>query len=97
MDDCGMEDPVPIVMEIGEMNLKYMDVFDKANTETYGSPTPTEVSLTVENKLFIVILGHDLYDVKQLLEQIKDKDINIYTYGEVLPAHVYPELKSMRI
>ena len=94
MKDWGMEELLPIVLEVGEINLKCMALLDKANTETYGNPEPTEVSLTVEKGPFIVISGHDLYDLKQLLEQTKDKGINIYTHGEMLPAHAYPELKK---
>ena len=94
MDDWGMEELLPIVMEVGEINLKCMALLDKANTETYGNPVPSEVSLTVENGPFIVISGHDLYDLKQLLEQTEGKGINIYTHGEMLPAHAYPELKK---
>ncbi|MBQ8558468.1 MAG: hydroxylamine reductase [Tyzzerella sp.] len=94
MDDWGMEELLPIVMEVGEVNLKCMALLDKANTETYGNPVPTEVSLEVEKGPFIVISGHDLYDLKQLLEQTKDTGINIYTHGEMLPAHAYPELKK---
>ncbi|MFR6157410.1 MAG: hydroxylamine reductase, partial [Coprococcus sp.] len=81
-------------MEVGEVNLKCMALLDKANTETYGTPEPTTVPLTVEKGPFIVVTGHDLYDLKQLLEQTKDKGINIYTHGEMLPAHAYPELKK---
>lgn len=94
MDDWGMDELLPIVLEVGEMNLKCMALLDKANTETYGTPTPTEVSLTVEKGPFILISGHDLYDLKQLLEQTKDKGINIYTHGEMLPAHAYPKFKK---
>lgn len=94
MKDWGMEELLPIVLEVGEINLKCMALLDKANTETYGNPEPTEVSLTVEKGPFIVISGHDLYDLKQLLKQTKDKGINIYTHGEMLPAHAYPELKK---
>lgn len=94
MDDWGMEELLPIVMEVGEINLKCMALLDKANTETYGNPVPSEVSLTVEKGPFIVISGHDLYDLKQLLEQTEGKGINIYTHGEMLPAHAYPELKK---
>lgn len=92
MKDWGMNELLPLVMEVGEVNLKCMALLDKANTETYGNPTPVEVSLTVEKGPFIVISGHDLYDLKQLLEQTKGKGINIYTHGEMLPAHAYPEL-----
>ena len=71
-----------------------MKLLDKANTETYGNPIPVEVPLTIEKGPFIVITGHDLVDLKLLLEQTKDKGINIYTHGEMLPAHGYPELKK---
>ena len=94
MDDWGMDELLPIVLEVGEINLKCMALLDKANTETYGNPIPTEVSLTVEKGPFIVISGHDLYDLKQLLEQTEGKGINIYTHGEMLPAHAYPKLKK---
>ena len=71
-----------------------MELLDEANTNSYGNPVPTEVTLTVEKFPFFVITGHDLYDLKQLLEQTKDKGINVYTHGEMLPAHGYPELKK---
>lgn len=94
MKEWGMDELLPIVMQTGEINLKCMALLDKANTETYGNPKPTNVTLTVEKGPFIVISGHDLYDLKQLLEQTKDKGVNIYTHGEMLPAHAYPELKK---
>ena len=71
-----------------------MELLDRANTESYGMPEPTKVSLKIEKDPFIVITGHDLKDIKLLLEQTKDKGINIYTHGEMLPAHAYPELKK---
>lgn len=92
--DWGMEELLPVVMEVGEVNLKCMELLDRANTETFGTPAPTEVTLNVEKGPFIVISGHDLYDLKQLLEQTEGKGINIYTHGEMLPAHAYPELKK---
>ena len=92
--DWGMAELLPVVLEVGEVNLKCMELLDRANTQTYGSPASTQVSLTVEKGPFIVISGHDLYDLKQLLEQTKDLGINIYTHGEMLPAHAYPELKK---
>ena len=92
--DMGMEELLPVVLKVGEINLACMALLDEANTKTYGNPVPTEVPLTVEKGPFIVITGHDLYDLKQLLEQTKDKGINIYTHGEMLPAHGYPELKK---
>ena len=93
-EDWGMEELLPIVLEVGEVNLKCMAMLDMANTETFGHPQPTTVSLTVEKGPFIVITGHDLYDLKLLLEQTEGKGINIYTHGEMLPAHAYPELKK---
>ena len=90
----GMNELLPIVMEVGRFNLTCMELLDRANTETFGDPVPVSVSLTVEKGPFIVVTGHDLEDIKQLLEQTKDKGINIYTHGEMLPAHAYPELKK---
>ncbi len=83
-----------MAMETGQVNLTVMQLLEKANTETYGIPVPTTVPLTVEKGPFIVISGHDLYDLQLLLEQTKDKGINIYTHGEMLPAHAYPKLKA---
>ena len=71
-----------------------MELLDKANTEQFGTPVPTKVPLTVEKGPFIVISGHDLHDLKLLLEQTEGKGISIYTHGEMLPAHAYPELKK---
>ena len=93
-EDWGMDELLPIVMEVGEKNLQCMALLDKANTETYGTPTPATVPLTVEKGPFIVITGHDLHDLKLLLEQTAGKGVNIYTHGEMLPAHGYPELKK---
>ena len=93
-DDWGQEQLLPIVLEVGEVNLRCMALLDQANTETYGHPEPASVSLTVEKGPFIVVTGHDLYDLKLLLEQTAGKGINIYTHGEMLPAHAYPELKK---
>lgn len=92
--DWGMNELLPIVMEVGRFNLTCMELLDRANTETFGDPVPVSVSLTVEKGPFIVVTGHDLEDIKQLLEQTKDMDVNIYTHGEMLPAHAYPELKK---
>ena len=93
-EDQGMEELLPVVMEVGEKNLTCMALLDKANTETYGTPVPVTVPLTVEKGPFIVISGHDLHDLKLLLEQTQGKGINVYTHGEMLPAHGYPELKK---
>ena len=93
-EDWGMAELLPIVMEVGSVNLKCMELLDRANTETYGTPVPTTVPLTIEKGPFIVITGHDLKDLQLLLEQTAGKGINIYTHGEMLPAHGYPKLKA---
>lgn len=92
--ELGMEELLPVVLEVGAVNLKCMELLDRANTETFGTPVPTKVPLTIEKGPFIVITGHDLYDLKLLLEQTEGKGINIYTHGEMLPAHAYPLLKK---
>ena len=94
MKDWGMDKLLPIVLEVGKVNLRCMELLDQANTTTYGTPVPTTVPLTIEEGPFIIITGHDLKDLQLLLEQTKDKGINIYTHGEMLPAHAYPELKK---
>ncbi len=93
-EELGMDGLLPVVMEVGEKNLNCMALLDKANTESYGTPAPVSVPLSVEKGPFIVISGHDLHDLKLLLEQTEGKGINIYTHGEMLPAHAYPELKK---
>ena len=94
MKDWGMDKLLPIVLEVGKVNLRCMELLDQANTTTYGTPVPTTVPLTIEKGPFIIITGHDLKDLQLLLEQTKDKGISIYTHGEMLPAHAYPELKK---
>lgn len=90
----SVEEWLELLMEFGRVNLKCMALLDLANTSTYGHPVPVRVTTNVEKGPFIVITGHDLLDLKQLLEQTEGKGINIYTHGEMLPAHGYPELKK---
>ena len=90
----SIETLLPTVLKVGEINLRCMALLDKANTNSYGMPEPTEVTLTIEKGPFIVVTGHDLKDLQLLLEQTEGKGINIYTHGEMLPAHAYPELKK---
>ena len=92
--DYGMEELLPIVLEVGEVNLSCMALLDKANTTTYGTPEPTKVSLNIEKGPFIVVTGHDLRDLELLLKQTEGTGVSIYTHGEMLPAHAYPELKK---
>lgn len=92
--DLAMDALLPIVLEAGKVNLSCMALLDEANTTTYGTPAPTTVPLTIEKDPFIVITGHDLKDLELLLQQTEGKGINIYTHGEMLPAHAYPQLKK---
>lgn len=92
--ELPMEALLPAVLKVGEINLSCMALLDRANTESFGTPAPATVPLTVEKGPFIVITGHDLYDLKLLLEQTEGKGISIYTHGEMLPAHAYPLLKK---
>lgn len=93
-EDHSVEGWLELLMEFGNINLKCMALLDEANTSTYGHPVPVKVTTNVEKGPFIVITGHDLLDLKQLLEQTDGKGINIYTHGEMLPAHGYPELNK---
>ena len=92
--DLELDRLIEVAMEVGEKNLKCMELLDKANTSSYGTPTPVKVPLTIEKGPFIVITGHDLKDLEVLLKQTEGKGINIYTHGEMLPCHAYPELKK---
>jgi hydroxylamine reductase len=85
---------LPVAMQVGQINLKVMELLDGANTGAYGTPVPTPVTQTIESGPFIVISGHDLHDLKLLLEQTEGTGVNVYTHGEMLPAHGYPELKK---
>lgn len=93
-ENHSIEEWLELIMEFGRVNLKCMALLDEANTSTYGHPVPTKVMTDVGKGPFIVVTGHDLLDLKQLLEQTEGKGINIYTHGEMLPAHSYPELKK---
>ena len=92
--DGTIESLLPTVLKVGEANLTCMAMLDAANTGTYGTPKPVSVPLKVEKGPFIVVTGHDLKDLELLLKQTEGKGINIYTHGEMLPAHAYPELKK---
>jgi len=98
MAEIGKEHSVDewlgLLMEFGGVNLKCMALLDAANTGAYGNPVPAQVPLTIEKGPFIVISGHDLHDLKMLLEQTDGTGVNVYTHGEMLPAHGYPELKK---
>jgi len=90
----SVEEWLDLIMEFGNINLKCMELLDTANTESFGNPVPTRVNTDIKKGPFIVISGHDLGDLQQLLEQTEGKGINIYTHSEMLPAHGYPGLKK---
>ncbi len=89
-----IEEWLALIMEFGKINLKCMEQLDKANTESFGTPVPTKVNTDIKKGPFIVVSGHDLHDLVMLLKQTEGMGINIYTHGEMLPAHGYPELKK---
>ena len=89
-----IEEWLALIMEFGQVNLKCMEMLDRANTESFGMPVPARVNTDIKKGPFIVVSGHDLRDLSLLLEQTKDKGINVYTHSEMLPAHGYPELKK---
>lgn len=93
-DSLTADDYVALIMEFGKANLKCMETLDAANTGSYGHPVPTKVFLGVKKGPAILVSGHDLKDLKMLLEQTEGKGISIYTHGEMLPCHAYPELKK---
>lgn len=93
-EDHTTDELIGLLMEFGQINLKAMALLHKANTETYGTPTPTPVTMTIEKGPFVVISGHDLHDLEQLLQQTEGTGVAVYTHGEMLPSHSYPNLKK---
>lgn len=93
-DDLQVNDLVALVLEFGQANLICMQILDEAHTETFGHPVPSTVFWGKKKGPAIIVSGHDLPDIKELLEQTKDKGVNVYTHGEMLPAHGYPELNK---
>ncbi len=83
-------------LKTGEINLKAMELLDAANTDTYGHPEPTQVRITPVKGKCIVVSGHDLKDLEELLKQTEGKGINVYTHGEMLPCNAYPGLKKYK-
>ncbi|OQY31023.1 MAG: hydroxylamine reductase [Spirochaetaceae bacterium 4572_59] len=93
-DSLTVDDLVALTLETGEKGVSVMAVLDKANTETYGNPEITEVNIGVSDKPGILISGHDLKDMEELLEQTKGTGVDVYTHGEMLPANYYPSFKK---
>ncbi len=92
--DLTLQDWVSLVLKCGTINLRAMELLDAGNTGTYGHPVPTKVLLGVKKGKAIAVSGHDLQDLDKILRQSAGKDINVYTHGEMLPCHGYPELKK---
>ncbi len=88
------DDYVGLVMKCGEINLRTMELLDAGNTGTYGHPVPTRVPLGQKKGKAILVSGHDLKDLDAILKQTAGKGITVYTHGEMLPCHGYPELKK---
>ena len=93
-DSLTADDLVALTLETGRRGAGAMALLDAANTGAYGNPEPTQVSLGVRPGPGILISGHDLRDLKELLEQTEGTGINVYTHGEMLPANAYPKLKA---
>ena len=93
-DDLGIEDWVKMALRCGEAAYKAMELLDAGNTSTYGHPVPTKVPLGYKKGKAILVSGHDLKDLEELLKQTEGKGINIYTHGEMLATHGYPKLKK---
>lgn len=93
-DELGANELVALVLRTGEMGVEAMRLLDEANTNTYGHPEPTQVALGVRPGPGILISGHDLRDLDELLQQTEGTGINIYTHGEMLPANAYPAFKK---
>ncbi|HCD72494.1 hydroxylamine reductase [Thermovirga lienii] len=93
-DSFELDELVSRTLEAGKWNIRVMELLDKANTGGYGDPVPTKVRITPVKGKAILVSGHDLKDLELLLKQTEGKGINIYTHGEMLPCHGYPELKK---
>lgn len=92
--DIATDDWLGLVLKCGEMNFRAMELLDAANTGTYGHPAPTSVPLGHKKGKAILVSGHDLKDLEELLKQSQGKGVYVYTHGEMLPTHGYPELKK---
>ncbi|GAA0737317.1 hydroxylamine reductase [Clostridium oceanicum] len=93
-DTLTVDDLVSLTLECGKYGVDVMALLDEANTKTYGNPEITEVNIGVRKNKAILITGHDLKDLEELLKQTKGTGVDVYTHGEMLPAHYYPEFKK---
>jgi len=95
-DELSTDELLGAALGVGELNLRVMELLDAANTGAYGHPEPTEVRIEPVKGKAILVSGHDLKDLEELLKQTEGKGINVYTHGEMLPAHGYPKLKAYK-
>ena len=93
-DNLDVEELIRWTMRTGDMSVAVMKKLDEANTTVYKNPSPQKVNVHVKKGPFIIVSGHDLKDLDMLLKQTEGKGINIYTHGEMIPSHGYPELKK---
>ena len=91
-----LEEMVGLVMRAGQVNLRAMELLDQANTGAYGDPVPTKVPLGHRRGKAILVSGHDLHDLEEVLKQSEGKGVYVYTHGEMLPTHGYPRLKRFK-
>ncbi|MFL0268338.1 hydroxylamine reductase [Candidatus Clostridium radicumherbarum] len=93
-DNLSLDEMIRMTMRVGDMSVQVMQTLDEANTTRYKNPSPQKVNVNIKKGPFIIVSGHDLRDLEMLLQQTEGKGINIYTHGEMLPSHGYPELKK---
>ncbi|GAA0219663.1 hydroxylamine reductase [Metaclostridioides mangenotii] len=95
-DDMALEDLITFTMKTGEIAVACIQKLDEANTTTYKNPKPQKVNVKLKKGPFIVVSGHDLKDLEMILKQTEGKGINVYTHGEMIPCHGYPELNKYK-
>jgi hydroxylamine reductase len=95
-DTLSLEDMIGMTMRVGDASVQIMKLLDEANTTKYKNPSPQKVNVNIKKGPFIIVSGHDLRDLEMLLMQTEGKGINIYTHGEMLPSHGYPELNKYK-
>ncbi|WP_181684830.1 hydroxylamine reductase [Halorhabdus salina] len=93
-DELSVDELIELVVECGEISVAVMETLDEAHTSTYGHPEPTEVDIGTRDRPGILVSGHDLKDLEELLEQTEGEGVDVYTHGEMLPAHAYPAFEE---
>lgn len=93
-DELSVDDLIGLVLKAGEVGTEVMATLDAAHTSTYGHPEPTEVDIGVRDRPAVLVSGHDLRDLEELLEQTEGEGVDVYTHGEMLPAHAYPAFEE---